>query len=94
MAKRIKNPIEFKATVRFGELNSNGYTNGEGEPLPFEIEDVSVHYGRTCEYGDLGRKGLPLELTQEVLNMVKDCVEEGIRQAELHEEILEEDSIL
>lgn len=78
MAKRIKNPIEVKATV---SLDDNGAIE--------QVEDVSVHYGLECEHGDLGRKGLPLEQNQTVENVVKDFVEEALRQASKHEEIEE-----
>jgi len=83
MPKKIKNPIEVKAIIHFEEGDTN-----------YHIEDVSIHYGMACEHGDLQRKGLPLERNQEVQNIVKDFLEEGIKQAEAHEEIAPEDSLL
>jgi len=83
MRKQTRNPIEVKATVHFDE----------GQPT-YHIENVSIHYGMDCEHGDLGRKGLPLDRNQEVLNIVKDFLEEAVRQVDMHAEIPEADSVL
>lgn len=83
MAKKIKNPIQvtFKAI----------FDDGVGE---YHIEDVSIHTGMICEHGDLGRSGMPLEKNQEILNIVKDFLEEGLKQKEAAEGIALEDSML
>ena len=77
MVKKIKNLIEVTATL--------DYAGDIGVGLPYTIHDVSIHYGLECEHGDMGRKGLPLEQNQEILNIVKDFAEEGIKQAEVAE---------
>lgn len=84
MAKRIKNPIEVKATVTIGD---NGIIG--------EIIDASCHYGLSCdECGRGNREGSPLEQNQEILNIIKDFVEESVKQIEAKLEIPAEDSIL
>lgn len=83
MAKRIRNPIECKFTAHFED--------GAGE---YHISDVSIHTGMSCEHGDLPRAGLPLAKNPEILNIVKDFLEEGLKQKEVAEQILPADSIL
>ena len=83
MAKKLRNPIEVKAIVHF-----------EGGVGDFHISDVSIHSGMFCEHGDLGRARLDLEQNQEILNIVKDFLEESIKQKEVAEGIVAEDSIL
>lgn len=80
----IENPIEVKATVYFNE----------GQPI-YRIENVSVEYGLTCEHRiSISRRYLPLERKQEVLNIIKDFIEEGMKQVDTNEGIPEEDSLL
>ncbi len=83
MVKKIKNPIEIKATVHF--------VDGTGE---YHIDDVSIHSGMVCEHGELSRSGMELEKNPEILNIVKDFLEEGLKQKELAEQIPVGDSIL
>lgn len=83
MAKKIRNPIEGKFTVSFEE----------GVPS-YHIDDVSAHYGITCEHEVSMRRGLPLDQNNEILNIVKDFVEEAIKQVDAHKEIPGEDSLL
>lgn len=58
MPKEIKNPVEVK--LEFTEENNT-----------ISLE-VSAHYGVSCEYGDLGRRGMPIELTPSEEQAVKD----------------------
>lgn len=83
MPKKIKNPVEFKIIALF-----------EDGPGDYHITDVSFHSGMTCEHGDLGRSGMALEKNQEILNIVKDALEESIKQKEATEQILAADSML
>lgn len=91
MGKVIRNPIEARVVVHFEE----------GQPI-YHIEDVSIHYGLSCEHGIAQRRGLPLYevvngekvFSQEILNIVKDFIEEGLKQVDIHEGIPEEDSLL
>ena len=83
MPKKIKNPIEVRATIHFGD--------GVGD---FTIADVSIHNGLACEHGDLPRSGMALEKNQEILNIVKDFLEEAIKQREVAEQIPTVDSAL
>lgn len=83
MAKQTSNPIELKVVLHFDS----------GMPV-YHIDDVSIHYGMTCEHGLNDRTGLPLEQNQEILNIVKDFIEEGMKQVDTHEEIPEEDSMM
>ena len=70
MAKELKNPFEIKI-----EINQDGT----------EV-DVSAHYGMTCEYGTLGRKGLPIELTPtqegKVVDLAKNIILPQIKDNE------------
>lgn len=81
MAKRMKNPIEVRAIVLF---------DGNG----LQIHEVFVMYGLSCEHGLSERKTLPLIQNPEIGNIIKDFVEEGIEQADVHEAIAEEDSLI
>lgn len=83
MPKKLRNPIEVTATIHFDE----------GTP-DYHIDDVSIHYGVSCEHGLSDRKGRPLEKNQEIQNIVKDFIEEAIKQAEVHEVVAAEDSML
>lgn len=83
MGKKVKNPIEGKFTIHFEEGNH-----------AYHIDDVSGHYGITCEHELEMRRGLPLEQNPELLNIVKDFIEELMKQVDTHEEIPEEDSLL
>lgn len=70
MAKRIKNPFEIKIII-----------TEQGTDI-----DVSAHYETACEYGSLGRKGLPIELTpaqeQKVVDFAKNIVLPQIKDNE------------
>lgn len=83
MPKKIKNLVEVRAIVNFDEGTAN-----------YHIEDVSIHCGMSCEYGDLGRAGMPLEQNPEIMSIVKDFLEESIKQKETAEGIADEDSML
>lgn len=74
MAKELQNQYEFK--VIFDTLNGT---------LPVETE---IHYGVGCEYGDLRRKGMPIELSpQKVHELEELLIEETIPQVNLNEGI-------
>lgn len=84
MAKKIKNPIEVKATVYLGD-------NGVIET----VEDASMHCGVHCSDCErTNREGFGLEQNTETLNIIKDFVEESIKQVEAKLEVAPEDSIL
>lgn len=83
MAERTANPIELKVVVHFDD----------GMPV-YHIDDISIHYGLRCEHGLADRRGLPLEQNQEILNIIKDFIEEGLKQVDLHEKIPEVDSMI
>lgn len=83
MSKKIKNPIEVKATIIFDETDH-----------AYHIDEVSVHYGVSCEYDISMRRGMPFGQNTEILNIVKDFLEEAIKQVDAHEEIPEGDSLL
>ena len=84
MGKKLKNPIELRAVAHLDPDNS----------VQLHVDSIIVKYGVTCEHGLDQRNGLNLELTSEVENSMKDMAEEAIKQAELHEEIDPEDSML
>lgn len=81
MAKRIKNPIEVRALVFYGE---DGHS----------ISSALIRYGTTCEHDIVERKELELLQNPEVQGCVKDFVEEGLKQVDVHEGIAGEDSLL
>lgn len=83
MGKRIRNAIVVQAIIHFQE-----------DDTFYHIEDVSIHYGVSCEHEIATRRGLPLVRNQEVLNIVKDFLEEAMQQVDTHEGIPEEDSLL
>jgi hypothetical protein len=83
VAKRIKNPIEVKATLVFEE----------GMPT-YHIDDVSVHYGVSCEHEIEVRRGMLLNQNTDIENIVKDFIEEAIKQVDAREGIAPEDSLL
>ena len=83
MAERTANPIEMRVMVHF----DNG-------GVVYHVDNVSIYYGLRCEHGDLGREGLPLERNLEIQHIVKDFLEEGMKQVDAHKEIPEEDSML
>lgn len=71
MEGKITNPIQLTATLVFHE-----------DPTPHvEIVEHSIHYGRDCEHGSLGRKGAPTPMTPTMLNAIKDIFEEAIEAA-------------
>jgi len=81
MAKRIKNPIEVRAIVYYGE---DGHS----------IQSALVRYGVTCEHNLVEKREFELLHNPEVLNVVKDFTEEGLKQVDIHEGVAEEDSLL
>lgn len=83
MGKKIKNEIKGTFTVLFEEGDTS-----------YHIEDVSMHYGLSCEHGIATRRGLALARNQEVQNIVKDFLEEGMKQVDIQEGIPEADSLL
>lgn len=76
MGKKIKNPIEVKATVIMDD-----------DLLVVEsLAEISIHYGLACdECGRNDRKGLPLGQNEELENAIRDFVEEGLKQAKEQE---------
>jgi len=70
MAKRLENPFEIKIII-----------TEQGTDV-----DVSAHYGTSCEHGELGRKGIPIELTpaqeQKVVDLAKHIILPRIKEAE------------
>jgi len=70
MAKQLENPFEIKIVI-----------TDKGTEV-----DVSAHYGVSCEYGSLGRKGLPIELTatqeQKVVDLAKNVILPQIKENE------------
>lgn len=81
MAKKIKNPIEVRAIFYVDETGAH-------------IHEASVLYGISCEHELEEKRTLFLLHSTEIGNCTKDFVEEALRQADVHESILEEDSLL
>lgn len=83
MGKELKNPIEIRLTVLFDD----------GLPV-YHIENVNIRYTVACPLGLQERRIMYLGHNQEVLNIVKDFIEEGMRQIDIKEGIPEEDSMM
>ena len=70
MAKQLENPFEIKIII-----------TEQGTDV-----DVSAHYGTTCEFGSLGRKGMPIELTPtqeaKVVDLAKNIILPQIKDNE------------
>ncbi len=77
MAGKITNPIQLTATLVFH--------TPDGEPAHVEIVEHSIHYGRECEHGSLGRKGGAVPMTPTMLNAIKDFFEESIAATNVNE---------
>lgn len=81
MGKRIKNPIEVRAIVHYGE---DGHS----------IQSALIRYGTTCEHDIVERKEFELLQNPEIQNCIKDLTEESLKQVDIHEGIVPEDSLL
>jgi hypothetical protein len=42
------------------------------------FESCTAHYGMSCEYGDLGRKGIDIELTPQQQDTIMSFIENTI----------------
>lgn len=75
MAKTIRKPMEVKIV----------YSDSKDEPIG-EVATVTIHYGRTTEYGDLPRIGSsPIAFPNELIQAIRDIV---FAEAEAIEEII------
>lgn len=81
MGKRIKNPIEVRAVVFYGE---DGHS----------IRSALIRYTLSCEHLIEERKEFEIIQNPEVQNCIKDFVEEGLKQVDIHEGIAEVESLL
>ncbi|KKN71812.1 hypothetical protein LCGC14_0416660 [marine sediment metagenome] len=81
MARKIKNPIEVRAVVLY---------DNDG----LHIQSALIRYTLSCEHNVNERKEMEVLQNPEIQNCVKDFVEEGLKQADIHEGIAGADSLL